>query len=194
MLEPLCRPTFHRILVVPLLCLPGIHRISPNGVTFMALLTGLATLPLLALGKPYWALALLILSGYFDILDGSLARQQGVSSQFGTVLDIVSDRIVESAILLGLLFQELSRGPWVAGMFAATLICVTSFLVVGIFAENETEKGFHYSPGLIERLEAFIVFALMILMPQYFTILAASYIVLVLLTSIIRVFEFWRQF
>ncbi len=193
MLEPLCRPAFHRVLVAPLLCLPGIDRVSPNWVTALALITGFAALPLLAFNLPYWALGLLLLSGYCDILDGSLARQQGTDSPLGTVLDILSDRIVESAILLGLLFQELARGPWVAGMFAATLVCVTSFLVVGIFVQNNTQKGFYYSPGLIERLEAFVIFALMILLPQYFTILAFIYIVLVLLTSVIRVIEFCRQ-
>lgn len=75
-------------------------------------------------------------------------------------------------------------------MLTSILLCVTSFLVVGIFTEKQTEKSFYYSPGLIERGEAFFFFILMILFPSYFVLLSSLFILLVLLTTAIRVVQF----
>jgi archaetidylinositol phosphate synthase len=78
-------------------------------------------------------------------------------------------------------------------MLSATLCCVTSFLVVGIFSENNTSKSFYYSPGLMERFEAFLFFIAMILWPTAFLLLAIAYIGLVGVTTLIRICEFAKQ-
>ena len=67
---------------------------------------------------------------------------------------------------------------------------MTSFLVVGIFSENKSQKGFHYSPGLMERPEAFLFFAMMMLLPTLFSALALLFTFLVFLTAGLRVLEF----
>jgi hypothetical protein len=80
-------------------------------------------------------------------------------------------------------------------MLGSILICVTSFLVVGIFLENTSQKSFYYSPGLIERAEAFLFFVLMILFSKAFSILAVIFSILVFLTAALRLYQFaqYRQ-
>lgn len=125
------------------------------------------------------------------MLDGSLARHQNKTSPIGAALDITADRLVEFAIILGLfLIDPHKRGLLCLLMLGSVLLCITTFLVVGIFSENQSEKGFHYSPGLMERTEAFAFFALMMLFPIYFTPLAAIFSALTFFTAGKRLYEF----
>jgi len=156
---------------------------SANQLTLVGLGLGVASALFLDLHHSLIAISLLLLSGYFDSLDGTVARIQNQSSSIGTVLDIVSDRIVEFAIVLGLfLLNPASRGLMAILMLGSILLCITSFLIVGVFSENEGQKGFYYSPGLMERAEAFIFFIAMILLPSFFTILALVFTGLVTFT------------
>jgi len=185
------RHPYERLVIHPLLRWSLVKRLSPSAITLLGTLTG-AIIPLfLYLHRPLFALLFLGLSGFFDTLDGSLARHLNCTSPKGAVLDIVSDRCVEFAIILGLyLFEPRARASLALGMLGAVFLCVTTFLVVAIFEENSSEKSFHYSPGLIERAEAFIFFVLMILFPSLFASLAILFISLTLLTACIRIRQF----
>ena len=165
--------------------------ISPRSITLLALAFGIAVLPFLVLEMPYFAIACLAFSGYLDTLDGTLARMHKATSPQGAVLDIISDRVVEAAVIIGLfLVAPLERALPTLLMLASVLVCITSFLVVGIFTQNRSEKSFNYSPGLMERTEAFVFFAAMILIPSFFIPLAYLFTLLVFYTAWRRVFQF----
>ncbi len=188
MLDSYARSPYQALLVEPIA--RRLTGVPPNVITLAACAFGLATLPLLAFSMPLYAVIAMVISGYLDTLDGSIARIVNQTSNKGTVLDILSDRAVESAIIIGLFLAHPGRGLLCLLMLASTLLCITSFLVVGIFSENDSEKSFHYSPGLVERAEAFLFFGVMILLPTLFTPLALLFSALVLLTALIRAFQF----
>ena len=168
--------------------------LSPLAITVTALAVGVAVLPLLALEIPYFALACLLISGYLDTLDGALARMKEAVTPQGAVLDIVSDRIVEAAVIIGLfLVEPVERALPSILMLASVLVCVTSFLVVSIFIQNRSEKSFYYSPGLMERTEAFFFFAAMIIFPSLFIPLAYLFTIAVFYTAFTRTFQFIRK-
>jgi archaetidylinositol phosphate synthase len=195
MIDTYYRGTYQSFFVNPLVkkLLP-FKQITPTTITVMACLSGILVPPLLTMNYPISAIFMMLLSGYLDSVDGSLARESQSSTEFGAVLDIVSDRIVEFAIILGLFFVDpSSRGLLCLFMLGSVLICVSSFLVVGIFIENSTHKSFHYSPGLMERSEAFTLFTLMILFPSYFPIFSILFTFLVFYTAFIRVKDFKRN-
>lgn len=164
----------------------------PNVATILGLLTGVATLPLLIYGHNLLAILFLCISGFFDLLDGPLARINEKVSPRGAALDITSDRFVEFFVVLGLFIYTDQALPSIL-LLGSILICVTTFLVVGIFADNGTEKSFYYSPGLIERFEAFIFFAFMMGYPKYFGPLAYLAAGLIFLTALMRLSEFARH-
>jgi len=196
MIEPLLRDKYQKLCIDPLIQSALFYKIfpHPHAVTVIGCLFGVATLPLLALNHPLFALLALAISGFLDTLDGSLARLKNQISCKGAALDIVCDRIVEFAIVLALYSVDTtSRALPTLLMLGAILICVTSFLVVGIFTENRSEKSFHYSPGLIERAEAFIFFSAMILIPSAFYILSYLFAILVFLTAGIRIVQFFNR-
>lgn len=193
MIENYIRPTYQKFCV-DYIAKRLVDKCTPNQITLFACLLGILIIPALSMHKPLLATLLLLLSGYCDTLDGTLARLNSTNSNAGTMFDIVIDRIVEFAVILGLFAMDpIHRGWGTLFMLGSVLICVTSFLVVGIFTPNSSNKGFHYSPGLIERFEAFVFFTAMIWLPQYFQWLSSIFSILVGWTAYIRVSQFVRQ-
>ena len=168
--------------------------ITPTQVTILGGLLGVAVPIALFAGNQWAAVILLLGSGYFDTVDGTIARKKKAISDVGSLFDIFTDRVVEFAVILGLwIVAPHERALMCLLMLGSIFLCVTSFLTVGIFSENHSKKSFHYSPGLIERPEAFIFFVLMILCDHYFSLLSATFVVLVGVTTAVRLYEFWRM-
>lgn len=88
------------------------------------------------------AVTLLWVSGYLDAVDGAMARRSNSSSSFGTLLDIVSDRIVEVSIVLvlGLKFVDVRYNLIV--LTVCILMSMTIFLTVGALSEKKGVKSF----------------------------------------------------
>lgn len=188
------RKKYQSLLIDPLLKLKWIQKLHPKWLTLTSLLFGLAICIFLPLGHPYAALLCLALSGFFDTLDGSLARHLNCISDQGAVLDITADRIVEFSIILALFFvAPLERGLYCLLCMGSILFCITTFLVVGIFSKNESNRSFQYSFGIIERAEAFIFFGAMLLFPSAFVYLAILFSILVFLTGGVRIYEFFQK-
>lgn len=194
MLEQYLRPGIQtRLIDKSIEKIDFLANLNPNYCTLLATLTGFTAMFFIAYGLNVAAILFLLVSGFLDVLDGSIARYQGKSTQIGTLFDILSDRFVEGAVVLGLfLVAPQTRGFACLLMMWAILCCVTSFLVVGLFSENDSNKSFYYSPGIIERLEAFLFFIAMVLCPKLFTPLCFCFSALVFLTTFIRVFEFYQ--
>ncbi|MFQ5729421.1 MAG: CDP-alcohol phosphatidyltransferase family protein [Waddliaceae bacterium] len=193
MIDSHFRSPYQTLMIDPLLCKLAKLNIRPHIYTWIALISGAAILPALYYQKFFLAFLLLLVSGFLDTLDGSIARAKNLATPKGAVFDIVSDRIVETSTIIGLyLVEPSSRGFFCLLMLSSAFLCVTSFLVVGIFMQNTSEKSFHYSPGIMERTEAFIFFSLMILFPSSFTPLSLLFSFLVILTAIIRIRQFHK--
>ncbi len=164
---------------------------TPNIYTLSASVFGVIAVSLIYFKLIYLGILAFLISGCMDMLDGYIARIISRTSDLGAVLDIVSDRFVEFCFILAIyLVIPKSEAIYCIVMLGSILLCVTSFLVVGIFSENEGNKGFYYSPGLIERPEAFIFFISMLILPQYIQIIASIFSVLVALTTLIRMWQF----
>lgn len=192
MLETYIRPSYQRLLVDPVAGALG-KRISAVQLTLLSGIAGFLILPCLYVGAKIAAIVLLLFSGYLDTLDGTLARLTQQACDWGSVLDITTDRFVEFIVIFALwMIAPEVRSFWIIMMLGSILLCITSFLVVGIFTANESEKGFYYSPGIMERAEAFAFFIAMILWPAYFSMLAFFFSLLVLLTAIIRLKQFYE--
>ncbi|WP_192483912.1 MULTISPECIES: CDP-alcohol phosphatidyltransferase family protein [Cysteiniphilum] len=192
MIESSLRPLFQRIFIQPLMHI-GARHLPANAITITSLITGFISACFLSAEFNFMAILWLLISGYLDILDGSVARLQNNSTHFGTVLDILSDRLVESFIVIALFIRDPTLAFVCLLMMMSMLVCVSSFLLVGIFSEKQSEKSFYYSPGLMERAEAFIFFIAMIIFNQFALIIGIVFTLLVLWTTGVRVYEFYKQ-
>ena len=77
--------------------------ITPNHLTTLRLLTGMAGAYIFAVGEaPNLAAWLIVLSNFLDHTDGELARLSGRQSRFGHNFDLVSDALVTSGMFIGI--------------------------------------------------------------------------------------------
>jgi len=174
----------------------GLHHkgLTPNQVTVGAFVIGVTTGPLIALGYPVAGVAALWLSGFFDVVDGSMARISGRSSAWGTTMDIVFDRLVEISVMLGLAYVFPASQTAMLWLMASIIFSMTVFLTVGALAEKSGIKSFYYQAGLMERTEGFILFTLMILMPSYLIPLIWLFVVVEFFTGLQRFYEAHQVF
>ena len=83
----------------------------PNALSFARILGVPVFLWLLLVPEAdLWALALLVLAGITDWLDGAIARATGQTSRLGSMLDPLADRLYIAATLLGLAVRSII--PW----------------------------------------------------------------------------------
>jgi phosphatidylglycerophosphate synthase len=100
--------------------------LTPNALTLISLLIGGLAGYAIARGRFFGGVALIILMGVADMLDGATARAGGLASPYGTVLDHVVDRYAEFAILLGVMLSGAVAPTWVIfalfGMIMASYV------------------------------------------------------------------------
>lgn len=87
--------------------LPFLFRrpIDPNFLTLLGLLISLVASVAFAAGWLRAGGVLILLGGFFDLVDGVVARHHGTSSTFGAFLDSTLDRLVDMLLLLGILMH-----------------------------------------------------------------------------------------
>ncbi len=76
--------------------------IRPNHLTVLALASGMLSAYFILQGEIFEGVALLLISSAFDALDGALARNENLKSEFGGFLDSVMDRYVDAAIIVSI--------------------------------------------------------------------------------------------
>jgi len=131
---------------------------TPNTITLMGLIASLAAAGLYLnwrmskLMLPS-AAALILLSGFFDALDGVLARSLGRTTAFGGFLDSVSDRYSDVVVLVAIVVAGLCNVAW--GLAAV----VGSLMVSYTRARAEAMSVGMAAVGLAERAERMLILA-----------------------------------
>ncbi|MFB6090191.1 MAG: CDP-alcohol phosphatidyltransferase family protein [Halobellus sp.] len=102
--------------------------LTPDGVSVVAFAFAVAAGCAFYLATPLWYVlgaAFVFLNGWLDLVDGALARAQGVDSDGGDLLDHVLDRYADIAMLVGLAAGIDAYG---LGLAAVTGVLMTSYL------------------------------------------------------------------
>ena len=161
-------------------------KLTPNTVTVMAFLTGAACAISIAAGMKVHALTFLFLSGFLDSIDGTLARISKKISVTGAYLDLVLDRMVEAFVILGIAYAYPEARFACLIFLAAVIFNFTTFVVAGALFENKGKKSMHFSPGIAERAETFIVFSIIIIFPSISVPVLYIFNGIIFLTGMIR--------
>jgi archaetidylinositol phosphate synthase len=148
--------------------------IRANQATIIAGVLGVTAGVLFAYSYLALGIFALGLSGILDAVDGTIAREFEAATSLGGVLDLTLDRIVEAAVLLGLIWQHSGLQFPAAVVLATWYVNITVFMATGA-ALGASEKLIHYPPGLVERTEALIFFVLLALAPIWGVYLCYAY-------------------
>ena len=157
--------------------------ITPNNLSWIGLgVTALAA-ALIITGHLFIAGFIVLVAGFFDMLDGALARRTHRVTVSGAVLDSTLDRISEAILLLAVLIFYLLHGSQpTLGILFVGLALVASPLVSYIRAKAEA-IGLECKLGLFTRPERVITLAIGLLLSRF------EYALIIVL-AIIAIFSF----
>jgi CDP-diacylglycerol---glycerol-3-phosphate 3-phosphatidyltransferase len=130
--------------------------VSPDAVTVVGTVGAVAgAVVLVPTGHLFAGTLVVWFFVVMDMLDGAMARQRGISSPLGGVLDSVCDRISDGA-----LFAAIS---WWAGandrplLSALALFCLVAGQVVSYVKARAEAAGLRADGGLLERTERLVI-------------------------------------
>ena len=129
-------------------------RVTPDSLTWTSFALTMASLPSAAMGHFSTAGLFFLVGSAFDAFDGMVARERGLASDSGEVLDAIIDRYADMAPLMGLaIFYRFSA--WQMAIPLAAL--VGSVMVSYVRAKTEA-MGLKLPSGLMRRHERITYF------------------------------------
>jgi len=131
--------------------------ISPNALTITGFVITLIASVTVA-NNLFWGGVLILVAGFFDMLDGAVARAHNKFSDFGAFLDSVLDRYSDSFIFLGFV-------AYFFNIRSITGICLSLGTMIGALLISYTRAraeglGRECKVGIMERPERVILLAI----------------------------------
>jgi archaetidylinositol phosphate synthase len=171
-------------------------RINPNILTIMGLLVSLISAYMFATGNLLMGGLLIALSGFVDMLDGAVARNNYQTTKFGGLLDSTADRFADAFIIIGIIYGGYVN--WIYGILALHASLTVSY----VRARAESE-GIKCNVGIAERAERLVIIMIGAFL-SYFTniqifnmnLLGIAVVVIMILgyvTVIQRVYHSWKN-
>jgi CDP-diacylglycerol---glycerol-3-phosphate 3-phosphatidyltransferase len=131
-------------------------RIHPNTLTLIGVIINVAAAWALGYGRFMLAFTIMLVANIFDFIDGKVAHQLQLQSEFGAFWDSTLDRFSDLALLTGLIFlySKLGRSDYV--MIAALALI---FSIMTSYARARAESLVtKCKVGFMERPERIVLF------------------------------------
>jgi CDP-diacylglycerol--glycerol-3-phosphate 3-phosphatidyltransferase len=168
--------------------------VTPNALSWAGFVLSLGAAALVVTGYPLYAGIVVLVAGFFDILDGALARHIKKVTPFGAVLDATLDRLSEAVLLLAIM-TVYALQPSLLGVLLVGAVLVLSQLVSYIRARSEAQ-GLECKVGIFTRAERVVILALGLMLSHFTPALLIALAVMAafsLVTVVQRVVHVWRQ-
>lgn len=138
-------------------------RVSPNALTTTGVVVVLGAAAAFAVGEVRLGGFLLLFSGLFDILDGQVAREGGLTTAFGAFYDSTLDRVGEAALFGGIALFFLHGGVPPERETLAVALAITALvasLLVSYTRARAEGLGLECRVGIAARAERVLVLGL----------------------------------
>jgi len=133
------------------------RKLDPNALTVTGALVSSGAAAALAAGRPVAGGLLMLAGGFFDLVDGVVARHRGIETRFGAFLDSTLDRWVDAVLMVGISVHYAREGApqyvALAGLALAAMILVS-------YSKARAELVLPtFEVGLLERAERVVILA-----------------------------------
>ncbi len=135
------------------------HRVHPNLLTTLGFFTTMGAAWAFHSHAMRIAGFLVLLGGFFDILDGRVARLTGLGSKFGAFYDSTLDRISEIAVYFGILslYNAYARADGDVAMIYLVVLAMAGSLMVSYTRARAEALGLNCKVGLMPRAERVVL-------------------------------------
>ncbi|MFC2034249.1 CDP-alcohol phosphatidyltransferase family protein, partial [Chloroflexota bacterium] len=151
-------------LTRPFISLLARTPLTPNIISLFGLLTTIGAAVLIINGHLLAAGFVVIFAGFFDVLDGALARATDRTTKFGAFLDSTFDRLTEAILLLGILILVIEDSQ--AFSIVLVYLAFVGGMLVSYIRSRAEALGLDCQIGLCTRTERVVVLALGLLLDQ----------------------------
>jgi len=200
MLDPHLRPLKNQMFGAMAHRLRGL---SPNAITAVSTVTGLAAAGLLLVARPAAALAVWLLSRVLDGLDGAVARATGRQTDLGGYLDLMGDFLVYAALPIALVLgRGGERGELIvlAFLLGSFYVNGASWMILSALLEKRGQgaaargevTSVAMPAGVIGGTETLVLYSLAIALPDRSSAIFLGMTVLVGFSAVQRGVWAWR--
>lgn len=192
--SPGVRNTLAYRLTLPVVRILARTSITPSAITWFGFLLSVGAMALIITGHLLAAGIVVLVAGFFDMLDGALARHTNQATRFGAVLDSILDRFSEAVLLFGILVLYAANQSFIEVLLVGVAL-LGSLLTSYIRAKAEA-MDLECEVGIFTRPERILVLALGLLLSQIDYALVAALAIIALLSFITvgqRLVKVWQQ-
>jgi archaetidylinositol phosphate synthase len=125
--------------------------ITPNQITIIGFLVSLVAAYFFFASQQFWGGIFILITGFFDVLDGAVAKITGKVSKWGGVLDSSLDRYSDLIIIGAIILGGLCDPLW------GILAMIGSVMVSYVRARSELEGVKMAGVGIMERAERLLI-------------------------------------
>jgi CDP-diacylglycerol--glycerol-3-phosphate 3-phosphatidyltransferase len=131
--------------------------VSPDAMTFVGTV-GVSAGAFAFYPRGEFLVGTLVITAFIfnDLLDGTMARMRGTTSQWGSFLDSTLDRVADASIFAALLLWFAGDGDQPA-LAIATVICLSGGALVSYSRAKAESLGLRCDVGLVERAERMLI-------------------------------------
>ena len=177
------------------------ERVHPNLLTTLGFLVTMSSALFFHQHHVRSAGFLILLGGFFDIIDGRVARQSGLGSKFGAFYDSTLDRVSEIAVFLGILslYNDYRLQLGDVGMIYLIMLAMAGSLMVSYTRGRAEALGLDCRVGLMPRAERVVLIgASSLFFGEMWNGLALKIVIFLLavltnLTAFQRIIWVWRH-
>jgi len=130
----------------------GLH---PNTMTILGLAGTVTGAVLLGMGHMTIGGFVILVSGVFDALDGTMARLRNESTRFGAFVDSVCDRFADLSIFGGLLAWFIQQQDWLT--CGIIYVAAVGTVMVSYIKARAESLGYSAKVGLLSRVGRYLV-------------------------------------
>lgn len=164
---------------------------DPNFYTILTLLAGFGAAYAIFLGKFILGIGLIMLSGFFDWVDGSVARAIQGTTKWGAMADSVTDKVTEIAIYFAL-------GLYSSELFLGAMLAISAFMLSSYISKHAGALGARHDGGLLERKERIFIICVGLVAiysgTQYMAFALYAIAALSAVTAVQRLNRSWKEF
>jgi CDP-diacylglycerol--glycerol-3-phosphate 3-phosphatidyltransferase len=146
-------------IIRPLIDVLVRHRVHPNLLTTLGFISTLGAGLSFHQEQVRLAGFLVLLGGFFDILDGRVARLTQLGSKFGAFYDSTLDRISEVVVFMGILslYNDYRQELGDVGMIYMIMLAMAGSLMISYTRARAEALGLDCRVGLMPRAERVVL-------------------------------------
>lgn len=140
-------------------------KVTPNMITTIGFIINIIAAIVMIYGADHgvkgdltplgWGGGLILFAGFFDILDGRLAREGNMANLYGALFDSVLDRYSELIMFLGICYFLVAQHYFLGSLFG--FIALIGSMMVSYIRARAEGLGIECKAGLMQRPERIVI-------------------------------------